>query len=141
MDRKAFFKRLLFGISGIVFAKLYSPASSASEIVLSHPLIAGFHYYDGYKTEKFLCINSPLVLKRQPGNAYDKNAVEVFFGTAKLGYLPRRENKIIARMLDQGVEVKARIVQVAPEKDAYERIRLEVYLPNGTPVKNQQKGI
>jgi len=50
----------------------------------------------------------------------------VFQNNKKLGYLPRAENKVIARLMDQGVAVKARILKVEPEVYAYRKMKMNV---------------
>jgi len=52
-----------------------------------------------------------LVLRREPGNENDKMAicVETLDGK-KLGYVPKGENKILARLMDAGKMLSARVV-------------------------------
>ena len=128
MDRKEFFKHLILGLAGISLVNHLHAKTKSKVIILSHPLVAGFHYYDGYKTEQYLNVDDELRLFRQPDNPYDKNAIEVYHGNAKLGYIPRRQNKIIVRMMDQGIEIKSRIVNVYLSRPSYERVRIEVYM-------------
>lgn len=47
--------------------------------------------------------NIPLTLKREPMNKYDTNAVAVYYGAKKLGFVPRGLAKDIAPLLDAGV--------------------------------------
>jgi hypothetical protein len=128
MNRKEFFSRLLLGIPGLLLAKQAFTAPVTKEVILMHPCVAGFSYYDGPDTLLNLKEQQPLRLQRQPGNPFDKNAVEIFAGAAKLGYLPQKENKLIARMMDQGMEVKARICRINLQNPDWKSVRVEVYV-------------
>jgi hypothetical protein len=55
---------------------------------------------------------------RGPHNRYDKHASEVFSGEAKLGYIPCRADKTIARLMDKGIIVQAEIKELFPDGDA-----------------------
>jgi len=62
---------------------------------------------------KYVVRGSSFVLKREPENEYDKNAVQVFLAVRKgqyfldLGYVPRRKAEELAPLMDDGVEFKA----------------------------------
>lgn len=42
-----------------------------------------------------------LVLVREPANQFDKNAIAVYAGTHKVGYIPKAKNGVLAQYLDQ----------------------------------------
>lgn len=133
MNRIDFLKQLLLG-----GALLFVPKSSSgnlpketSEIRLSAPYIAGFQYYEGVEVEQMLKENDSLILKRESQNTHDCYAIEVFCGNNKLGYLPREENKVIARMMDQGVTLKARIRNIDPDAHPFRRVKISVYSEMG----------
>lgn len=47
--------------------------------------------------------NDPLILIREPDNRYDEHAISVqTTGGLKLGYLPRKTNLILSRLMDEG---------------------------------------
>lgn len=47
--------------------------------------------------------NDPLILIREPDNEYDEHAISVATtGGLKLGYLPRKNNLILSRLMDEG---------------------------------------
>ena len=128
MNRTDFFKHLFLGFTGLLLYGKARAAKNVREIRLCSPFIAGFQYYDGFEAGHLLRENDRLLLKRQPTNPYDCYAIEVFQGEAKLGYLPRKENKVVARMMDQGVPVKARIVEIDREVAYYNKVKMEVFL-------------
>lgn len=129
MNRIDFVKQLFFG-GALLFVPKYSAENehkSTSEIRLSSTYIAGFQYYRGIEMEQMLKEDDCLILKREPQNPHDCYAIEVYNGSNKLGYLPREENKVIARIMDQGMAVKARIIKINPEEHPYRRIKLNVF--------------
>jgi hypothetical protein len=56
-----------------------------------------------------------LELAREPANPHDPLAVRVAWRGRKLGYVPRAENAPIARLLDAGQPLEARILAVGDE--------------------------
>ncbi|MBW8327321.1 MAG: HIRAN domain-containing protein [Prolixibacteraceae bacterium] len=126
MKRIDFLKQLIAG-SALLFLPKQETAKQVNEIRLSSPYIAGFQHYHGSEIEALLRVNDMLSLKREPINPHDCYAVEVFWNDVKLGYPPREENKVIARMMDQGITVKAKIIKIKPEEHPYRRIKAEVF--------------
>lgn len=129
MNRIDFLKQVLLG-GALLFVPKQSPENkplATKEIRLSSPYIAGFQYYRGIEMEQMLKENDSLILKREPQNPHDCYAIEVYNGSIKLGYLPREENKVIARIMDQGMTVKARIIKIKPEEHPYRRIKVNVF--------------
>jgi hypothetical protein len=58
-------------------------------------------------------INAPvLALVREPDNEYDEDAIAVHLTDRKVGYIPRRHNTVLARLLDAGKCLRARVVSV-----------------------------
>lgn len=55
----------------------------------------------------------PLVLKREPKNKYDRNAIAVFRGTDQLGYLSKEVAEELAKVMDSGKELTANILEIS----------------------------
>ena len=133
MNRIDFFKRLFAGGAAVIAAKYAGAAvrEAKKDIYLDSVYIAGFQYYKGTALENGLKENEILSLKRQVENPHDYFAVEVYCGEQKLGYLPRADNKIIARMMDQGVNMKAVIRKIEQEAHPFRRVKVRVYSEMG----------
>ena len=58
----------------------------------------------------------------------DTNAVRVEWQGEKLGYVPRRENAHVARQMDHGAVIKARIVKLLEHRNPWQRMQFEVYV-------------
>ena len=57
--------------------------------------IAGFTYYDGVDVFEKLKIGKELLLKAEPENRYDPEAVAIYYQDKKIGFVPRSENGVI----------------------------------------------
>lgn len=94
-------------------------------LVQSSPL-AGFRYYDAGQVWDDMQVGDPLVLVREPQNAYDANAVRVEWRGRKLGYVPRTDNRAVAFHMDRGGQVEARISKLQTHRNPRQRIEFEV---------------
>ena len=104
-----------------------APAAQTQLIVQSSPL-AGFQFYAGRELWGDIRVDDALELVREPDNAHDPHAVKVLWRGHMLGYVPRHENTHVARQLDRGVALRARVVKVAPRGNPWLRIAFQVYV-------------
>ena len=110
-------------------AALAMPAQATDvRIIVQESPLAGFQYYEGKGLWEMMRVGDPLALVREPRNPHDANAVRVEWRGEMLGYLPRRENADVARQMDHGAPVKARIVRLTEARNPWQRIRFEVYV-------------
>ena len=81
-----------------------------NEIFLSFTNIAGTRYCNNQEAFKTLEKNVPLLLEREADNKYDSNAIKVMTtDREKLGYIPKCDNSIYARLMDSGNILNARV--------------------------------
>jgi hypothetical protein len=108
-----------------------APAAHAAEahIVLQRSPLAAFSHYDGREAWPALRVGEPLALAREPDNPYDANAVRVEWRGRKLGYVPRRDNAAVARHLDRGTALEARIAALRQNRNRTVRIELDIIAP------------
>ena len=102
-------------------------SAEASIIVQQSPL-AGFQFYDGKILWDEMKPGDTLTLVRERDNTHDANAVRVEWNGNRLGYIPRRENTDVARQMDRGAPVNARIVKLTQARNPWQRILFEVYV-------------
>ncbi len=77
--------------------------------------IVGTSFYPGSGSlVSRLRSGAQLILKRQPENKYDKNAVAVHWGARILGHVPRGVAADIGPLLDAGVDVKVFCATAGP---------------------------
>jgi hypothetical protein len=108
-------------------ATALTACADASIIVQQSPL-AGFQFYDGKALWEDMKVGDALTLVRERDNPHDANAVRVEWNGNRLGYVPRRENADVARQMDRGAPVKARIVKLTQARNPWQRILFEVYV-------------
>ncbi len=115
------------GLSRQVYAKIV-PIQSRRRVLLQESPLAGFQYHRAAAIWPFLRVGEPLRLQREPGNPHDRYAVAVWFRNEHLGYIPRRENRTLAKLMDQGECLEAQIVRLLEENNPWRKIRLRVEL-------------
>jgi hypothetical protein len=112
-------------IAGATFAG--EPTVEARLLIQSSPL-AGFQFYVGKTVWSEMKPGDPLTLVREPDNAYDPHAVRVEWRGEKLGYVPRADNADLARLMDRGTKVEARISRLVEDRNPWKRIRFDVFV-------------
>ncbi|MGE5525525.1 MAG: HIRAN domain-containing protein [Rhodospirillaceae bacterium] len=101
--------------------------AGARLIVQSSPL-AGFQFYAARDVWAEMKAGDALELVREADNTYDANAVCVLWRGRMLGYVPRRDNAHVARQLDHGARIQARIVKLTEHPNPRQRIEFEIYV-------------
>ena len=103
--------------------------SVTARIVVQHAPLAGFVYYDGQAVWERLRTGDGLALVRESTNPHDANAVRIEWNGHMLGYVPRRDNADLARQMDHGARVEARITELQRITNGRNRISYEIYVP------------
>ncbi|MHB1144868.1 MAG: HIRAN domain-containing protein [Thiobacillus sp.] len=104
-------------------------AQVAAHILLQDSPLAGFQYHAGKTLWPQMQVGDALTLVREPDNPHDARAVRVEWQGHKIGYVPRRENADVARLLDRGQAMVARIARLAEGRDPWSRVRVEILVP------------
>lgn len=104
-------------------------AQVAAHILLQDSPLAGFQYHAGKALWPQMRVGDALTLVREPDNRHDARAVRVEWRGHKIGYVPRRENADVARLMDAGQTLDARIVRLAEVRDPWSRVRFEILVP------------
>ncbi len=118
---------------GLVIVVLWSACSLqgaqvTARILVQNSPLAGFQYYQGKELWVQMKIGDELTLIREADNPHDPLAVRVEWNGHKLGYVPHRENEAVARQLDRGNRLQARIVRLTKHRNPWKRIEFEVFL-------------
>jgi len=96
-------------------------------LVQSSPL-AGSQYYAASELWSQIRTGDRLELVREADNRHDRNAVRVEWKGRQLGYVPRAENRAVARALDAGEKLEARVSKLRQDPDPWRRVEFEVFL-------------
>jgi hypothetical protein len=111
----------------------FPPAWAAEAvIVVQRSPLAGFRHYEGGEAWRHMAVGNRLQLVREPHNPYDANAVRVEWRGVKLGYVPRRDNAAVARQLDRGTTLEARVAALRENRNRSVRIEIEIVAPLAT---------
>ena len=115
MNRRTFFKALLAFFAGAQLPAIAGakPKPEPKRIFIQRSPIAGAQYYDAPVIYSLAKHSDTLTLQREPRNPYDKRAVAIYWRNHKIGYIPRRENRIIAQMMDAGEDLQAQLAIVS----------------------------
>jgi hypothetical protein len=87
------------------------PLPFQSSIVLFEDArIAGTTHIHGMDAiAEGLDVGMPLRLEREPGNLADHWAIKVFAGDVRIGYVPADINEVLARLMDGGKVLSAKL--------------------------------
>lgn len=89
--------------------------------------VAGSAHVDWETLYSDLVVGEALVLKREPGNPHDANAILVLDKEGnKLGYIPAYRNKALSMKLDAGEELRSILLQVN-YKSRVHQLYIEVF--------------
>lgn len=102
-------------------------AESIRILVQSSPL-AGSQYHALARVWPQLRAGDRLTLTREPDNRHDRNAVRVDWNGQPIGYVPRAENRAVARALDAGEPLEARVARLRDDPNPWRRVEFAVYL-------------
>ena len=120
-------ERALGAVVAALCVTAHVHAADTQLIVQSSPL-AGFQFYAGRELLPDIRVNDALELVRERDNPHDANAVKVLWRGRMLGYVPKHENGHVARQLDRGVALRARVVKVTAHRNPWLRIAFQVFV-------------
>lgn len=90
--------------------------------------VAGFKHWDGVFELPNLKVGQKLKLKTEFDNPYDPNAIAIYRKGAKLGYVPRDQNPVMAQLMYFGHKdvFEAYVLGVNPEADPWKQVYVGV---------------
>ncbi len=97
-------------------------------LVIQRSRLAGFRHHAAPLVWSALRPGAALNLALETDNPNDPDAVAVFWRGRKLGYLPRAENLVVARLLARRRALSARVRRLAPAAEPNARLQLEVLM-------------
>ncbi len=114
----------LYGEYGL--GELLKPLQN--EIMLFKTYIAGITHLDDDEPVDKLETGDKLILKRQPENRFDENAILVLDQKErKLGYVPEKDNIVFTRLMDAGKYITAKVVDIN-DAGYFRKVGIEIYL-------------
>jgi hypothetical protein len=109
--------------------ELVIPKPFEKDIFLFDTYVAGTTYVEGIEElEQYLNVEDKLDFFREPDNRYDKQAIVIkTVDGVKIGYVPKQDNVIFARLMDAGKLLFGRI-SAKEKKGNWVKINIKVYL-------------
>jgi len=118
MNRRIFFHNMLDALALLPATAVARPATRLdANLVLLTSELAGFQYYAGEKLWSKISSGDALELLRGSGNTYDKQAVALFWGGYKIGYIPRIDSAVISQLMDRDIPLENRIIEKNESND------------------------
>lgn len=116
---------LLHGKNG----ELMIPKPFEKDIFLFDTCVAGTTHVAGIQElEPHLNVDDRLDFFREPDNCYDEQAIVIkTVDGVKIGYVPKQDNVIFARLMDAGKLLLGKIVS-KEKKGSWVKIDIKVYL-------------
>ncbi|MBL8423935.1 MAG: HIRAN domain-containing protein [Candidatus Accumulibacter phosphatis] len=121
------FARLALALGLLLGVSASATAETVKILVQSSPL-AGSQFYAVAEVWPQIRLGDRLTLIREPENRHDRKAVRVEWQGRQLGYVPRAENRAVARALDDGEKLDARVSRLREDPDPWRRVEFEVFL-------------
>ena len=112
-----------------ISAASHAAETTAARIVIQDAPLAGSLYYDASAVWDRIKVGDRLTLVREPANPHDIHAVRLEWHGRMLGYVPRRDNSDLARQMDHGARVEARITELHRAPNGRHRISYEISIP------------
>lgn len=102
----------------------------ARDIFLRHmPVVGGYHVDGIEELWAALKEEDTVYLVREPQNPADEYAILVLNeDRVKLGYIPRRENRILARLMDAGKLMHAEISTILDMEEYFDPVWIAIYM-------------
>ena len=98
------------------------------EVFLISTFVAGTTHVKDRSVFEEIKEDDKLILKREPDNRFDELAIMVLTKSGKkLGYIPEKDNPVLARLMDAGKKLTAS-VETMSVKGSYHTISISVSL-------------
>lgn len=108
-------------------SKVNVPLPFDSEIYLLSVTIAGINY--NKENIKEILLDEKLILQRESNNKYDKYAIVVNLSSKKkVGYIPKKDNKVFARLMDAGKFLYAVVSQIDYDNEKIKEVKIKIFL-------------
>jgi hypothetical protein len=112
LSRRHVLGSLLGGAAGLVLADDALAGQAPEPVLVLACHIAGTTYRPNRlaDVEPYLAQGARLLLEREPRNPADALAIAVYNPPHyHLGYIPRADNQVLARLMDHGIQAHARL--------------------------------
>ncbi|MFZ2269768.1 MAG: HIRAN domain-containing protein [Azonexus sp.] len=107
---------------------LATASADSIRLLIQRSPLAGSQYYALDACWSRIRVGDRLDLIREPDNRHDRQAIRVEWQGHQLGYVPRRENRVIAGAMDAGEPLSARVSSISDNENPWQRVAFEVFI-------------
>ena len=98
------------------------------EIFVLNVFVAGTGYCDKIdEVQKSLAPGMQLTMRRHPENEVDEFAIGIYHKDTRVGWVPMKDNLVIARLMDAGKMFTCKVVRVE-ENPKWPKINVSIYM-------------
>ena len=98
------------------------------EIFVINALVAGTGYCEKIaEVQKYLSPGMQLTMRRHPDNEVDEFAIGIYHRDTRIGWVPMKDNLVIARLMDAGKIFNCKVVSIE-EDDRWPKINVNIYM-------------
>ena len=118
-------------LSELLYSGKEVPQVFSREIFLIRTRVAGVQYRENMQERiNEVEVGEILTFYREPENEYDKRAILVLNDEGNtIGYVPRRDNIILANLMDAGKRIYAKAIEVNHEgEEPWNCVWMDIYL-------------
>ena len=110
-------------------ATAFAGEQARASVLVQVSFVTGLKQHGGNKVFRELEVGDVLTLVREPQHPADGNAIRVEWRGQPLGYVAVESNASVARQMDFGNRLRARVVRLSKHRDPDRRVEIEIFLP------------
>lgn len=110
-------------------AAAFAGEQARASVLVQVSFVTGLQQHGGNKVFGELEVGDALTLVREPQHPVDGNAIRVEWRGQPLGYVAVESNASVARQMDFGNRLRARVVRLSKHRDPDRRVEIEIFLP------------
>lgn len=88
--------------------------------------LSGLSHHDYELLARQIEPGDEIELERDASNRYDDFAIKALYAEAQIGWIPKGQNEILARLLDAGLDVRAKVISHEKSKSLDQRVYVAV---------------
>ena len=98
------------------------------EIFVLNVFVAGTGYCEKIdEVQKYLAPGMQLTMRRHPENEVDEYAIGIYHRDTRIGWVPMKDNLVMARLMDAGKMFTCKVVSVE-EDERWPKINVSIYM-------------
>lgn len=90
--------------------------------------LSGLSHHNYAFFAKQLDAGDEITLERDVGNRYDDFAIKALYEGEQIGWIPKGQNEILARLLDHNLDIRAKVIAHDTSKSLDQRVYVMICL-------------